>query len=40
VPLHVLYHVYSAVAFLLGACMHLVTLIRPSASELPGEETS
>jgi cellulose synthase/poly-beta-1,6-N-acetylglucosamine synthase-like glycosyltransferase len=40
VPLHVLFHIYSAVAFLLGACMHLVSLIRPSASELPGEQTS
>jgi glycosyltransferase involved in cell wall biosynthesis len=39
-PLHVLFHIYSAVAFLLGACLHFVSLIRPSESELPGEETS
>jgi glycosyltransferase involved in cell wall biosynthesis len=40
VPIHVLFHIYSAVAFLLGTCLHLVSLIRPSVSELPGEETS
>ncbi|MCU1273840.1 MAG: glycosyl transferase family 2 [Bryobacterales bacterium] len=39
-PLHVLFHIYSAVAFLLGVCLHLVSLIRPSVSEVPGEEAS
>jgi hypothetical protein len=38
IPLHFLFHFYSGVAFLLGAALHLTSLAKPSASEVPGEE--
>lgn len=38
VPLHFLYHFYSGVAFLLGIALHVTSLTKPSASEVPGEE--
>lgn len=38
VPLHFLFHFYSGVAFLLGAVLHVTSLTKPSASEVPGEE--
>jgi hypothetical protein len=37
-PLHFLFHFYSGVAFLFGAALHVASLTRPSASEIPGEE--
>ena len=40
VPLHFLFHFYCAVAFLLGASMHLLSGTEPAASELPGEQIS
>ena len=38
-PLLFLFHFYSGIAFLLGAGLYLRSVIRPSASEVPGEET-
>ena len=38
VPLHFLFHFYSGIAFLLGITLHVTSLTKPSASELPGEE--
>ena len=38
VPLHFLFHFYSGVAFLLGVALHITSLTKPSASEVPGEE--
>jgi GT2 family glycosyltransferase len=39
-PLHVLYHFYSGVAFILGAGLHIVSLVRPSASQAHREDAS
>jgi GT2 family glycosyltransferase len=38
-PFLILFHVYSGIAFLLGTGLHLRSLVRPSASEVPEEET-
>jgi cellulose synthase/poly-beta-1,6-N-acetylglucosamine synthase-like glycosyltransferase len=37
-PLHFLFHFYSGIAFLLGVALHVASLTKPSASEIPGEE--
>ncbi len=39
IPLDFLFHFYSGIAFLLGAGLHLASVMKPSASEIPGEET-
>jgi GT2 family glycosyltransferase len=40
VPLHFLFHFYGGVAFLLGVILHFLAVVKPSASEIPGEEPS
>jgi O-antigen ligase len=40
VPLHFLFHFYSGLAFVVGTILHFVGLLKPSASEIPGEEPS
>jgi hypothetical protein len=39
VPFHFLFHFYNGVAFLLGAGLHFLD-VKPTASEIPGEEAS
>jgi hypothetical protein len=38
-PLHFLFHLYCGIAFALGAFGHFWAVFRPSAAEVPGEET-
>jgi len=38
IPLHFLFHFYSGVAFLFGAVLHITSVTKPSASEVPSEE--
>jgi len=40
VPMHFLFHFYSGLAFVVGTILHFLGLLRPSASEIPGEEPS
>jgi hypothetical protein len=39
-PLHFLFHLYSGIAFLMGASLHFLGIVKPSPSEIPGEEAS
>ncbi len=40
VPLHFLFHLNCGAAFALGACGHFWAVVKPSTSEVSGEETS
>lgn len=40
VPLHMLFHFYSGLAFLIGAGLHLRSVLRSAPAEIAGEESS
>jgi len=40
IPLHILFHFYCAVAFVMGVMLHLIDGAEPTASEVPGEQIS
>jgi hypothetical protein len=40
IPLHILFHFYCAVAFVMGVMLHLIDGAEPAGSEVPGEQIS
>jgi GT2 family glycosyltransferase len=38
IPLHILFHFYCGVAFMMGALLHLLDGAEPATSEVPGEQ--